>query len=149
MEFTQANSTIERQYGGYGMGLTISKKLATLMDGHISVKSELNKGSIFTLTLPATLKEKPKHDPSKTIKNLTAILIDDDINLLQLLEETLQQRQIFTHKFSDAETALEALKKIKFDFILTDIQLPKINGFRFLNLLVQQSELTLQFLYLR
>lgn len=140
VEFTQANSTIERQYGGYGMGLTISKKLATLMDGHISVKSELNKGSIFTLTLPATLKEKPKHDPSKTIKNLTAILIDDDINLLQLLEETLQQRQIFTHKFSDAETALEALKKIKFDFILTDIQLPKINGFRFLNLLVQQSE---------
>lgn len=44
VEFTQANSTIERQYGGYGMGLTISKKLATLMDGHISVKSELKQG---------------------------------------------------------------------------------------------------------
>lgn len=54
-EFQQANTSISGAYGGTGLGLTISKQLAELMGGKISVSSEQGKGSIFTLTLPLKL----------------------------------------------------------------------------------------------
>lgn len=53
--FTQADSSTTKKYGGTGLGLTITKKLCQMMGGDISVKSELDKGSTFTIWLPATL----------------------------------------------------------------------------------------------
>jgi signal transduction histidine kinase len=51
-KYTQANSTISRKYGGTGLGLSICRDLAQLMQGDVSVESQLNVGSVFTLTLP-------------------------------------------------------------------------------------------------
>ena len=57
-KFTQADTSTTRKFGGSGLGLSISKQLSQLLNGDISVKSEKNKGSCFTLTLPIICLEK-------------------------------------------------------------------------------------------
>ncbi|MBC8643797.1 hypothetical protein H9W95_06415 [Flavobacterium lindanitolerans] len=56
-EFTQAHAGIEKKFGGTGLGLTIAKRMLQLLDGDIVVDSEENKGSIFTITIPAIKSE--------------------------------------------------------------------------------------------
>src|SRR6266446_4862611 len=51
-EFTQADSLTARRYGGTGLGLALSRKLARMMGGDVTVTSELGKGSVFTVRLP-------------------------------------------------------------------------------------------------
>jgi signal transduction histidine kinase len=57
-EFTQADSLTARRYGGTGLGLALSRKLARMMGGDVTVTSEPGKGSVFTLRLPCTSKAK-------------------------------------------------------------------------------------------
>jgi len=63
-EFSQADATINKNYGGTGLGLTISKKFCEMMGGHISVESELEVGSVFSVWIPADEMEKQKHPAS-------------------------------------------------------------------------------------
>ena len=62
-EFTQANSSTARQFGGTGLGLAITRKLALMMGGDVRVTSELGKGSIFTVRLPAS-ENQPQDSPT-------------------------------------------------------------------------------------
>lgn len=134
-EFTQANDGIEKKYGGTGLGLTISKKMTEILGGSLTLKSELGKGSIFEIKIPFLLEEagfqKTEIIPNSN-KNLTAIVIDDDINLLKLTTEVLKQSNYTVISFTDASEALESIKKDPFDIIITDIQMPVMDGFSFL-----------------
>lgn len=138
-EFTQANDGIEKKYGGTGLGLTISKKMVEILGGKLSLESEFGKGSIFEITLPLQFEDaafkKEKITALPKPNNLTAIVIDDDINLLNLTVEVLKQHHYNVMHFSDAREALETIKTKKFDFIVTDIQMPKMDGFSFLDAL--------------
>jgi signal transduction histidine kinase len=51
-KFVQADTSITRQYGGSGLGLSISQKIARMMEGSITLKTEEGKGSVFTLSIP-------------------------------------------------------------------------------------------------
>ncbi|WP_026706061.1 hybrid sensor histidine kinase/response regulator [Flavobacterium soli] len=138
-EFTQANDGIEKKYGGTGLGLTISKKMVEILGGKLSLQSEFGKGSIFEITLPlefenaAFKKEKITEIPKPN--NLTAIVVDDDVNLLNLTVEVLKQHHYNVMHFTDAREALKTIKTKKFDFIVTDIQMPEMDGFTFLEAL--------------
>ncbi|MDG3583054.1 hybrid sensor histidine kinase/response regulator [Galbibacter pacificus] len=138
-EFTQAESDTEKKYGGSGLGLTISRKLADLLDGHLYLESKEGKGSTFSFVFPAEFSHQeatetthPKHE--KAIlkdKHYTAIVIDDDETLLQLNKEVLEEHNIQVYPFNNGKDALENIQNITYDFIITDIQLPTFNGFYF------------------
>jgi signal transduction histidine kinase/CheY-like chemotaxis protein len=133
-EFTQADENIEKTYGGTGLGLTISKSMVEILGGKLSLKSTLGKGSIFEIELPlqfgTTFPEK-KAITNNPKKNLTAIIVDDDPNLLKLTAEILKLNDYTVLPFNNAAEALEATKTNSFDFIITDIQIPEIDGFLF------------------
>lgn len=142
-EFTQADKNIEKQYGGTGLGLTISKSIVEILGGKLSLKSTLGKGSVFRLELPLQFDtELPKEKAiTNNLENkLTAIIVDDDINLLKLTTEILKQNNYKVIPFNNVADALEAARTNSFDFIITDIQMPEIDGFLLLEKLKNLEE---------
>ncbi len=134
-EFTQADDSIEKKYGGTGLGLTISKKIIEILGGNLNLKSELEKGSKFEIILPLKFDNQLKKEPAT--KKFTAIVIDDDLSLLNLTSEVLKINNFDVHSFLNAYEALNNIKNIDFDFVITDIQMPEIDGFEFIAKLKQ------------
>jgi signal transduction histidine kinase/FixJ family two-component response regulator len=129
-EFTQADESIEKQYGGTGLGLTICQKLASILGGKITVASEYKKGSQFAFKMPVNgFKELPKTSIPNQLKPLKIAVLDDDIALLQLTTEFLKLHRFEVLSFSKPETLLSQPNLTDFDVILTDIQMPNISGF--------------------
>lgn len=138
-EFTQANDEISKFYGGFGLGLHISQKLAHLLNGKIYLKSEEGKGSTFTLRfLAEKVVERTRTTPiitsDKLAENISIVVIDDDQSILSLITELLKQKQIEAITFTNGKEALSELEKLQFDLVITDIQLPEMNGFHFVTL---------------
>ena len=139
-EFTQANTDVSKRYGGSGLGLHISQKLAHLLRGEISLKSEENIGSTFTLKFIAkkvSQNQKTTHQLSSSDKNpneIKILAIDDDSTILGLIQELLQQKGIKVIPFSNGKEALAAMDSLEFDMVITDIQLPEMNGFYFVTI---------------
>ncbi len=141
-EFTQADENIEKQFGGSGLGLTIAKKLVEAMNGQIKLKSVFGKGSVFVIEFPLEFSQFSSNETvSKThkITQKNIVAIDDNNELLFLIEEMLTAQNINCFYFNSPETALEELKNINFDCILTDIQMPEMDGFKFLEKLQNTS----------
>lgn len=143
-EFTQADVNIEKKYGGTGLGLTISKSMVEILGGKLSLKSILGEGSVFEIELPLQFDESPQETSITNYPKtelLTAIIVDDDIHLLKLTTEILKQNNYKVIPFNNAADALEATRTSSFDFIITDIQMPKIDGFLFLEKLKNLKEI--------
>tara|TARA_R110002050_G_scaffold110892_3_gene223606 strand:- start:15576 stop:18035 length:2460 start_codon:yes stop_codon:yes gene_type:complete len=135
-EFTQADESTEKKYGGYGLGLTISKKLTELLEGALTLESEKDKGSIFTLELPLPIsKTKITSSKNKSITSMKSgisiLIIDDDSSMLRLLKEVCETSAINAITFSDFR-AIKENSDLNYDVILTDIQMPAISGFEVL-----------------
>jgi signal transduction histidine kinase/DNA-binding response OmpR family regulator len=142
-EFTQADESIEKRYGGTGLGLTISKRIVEILGGKLSLKSVYGKGSIFEIQLPLLFdfSFQKSHVIGYSSDKLTAVVVDDDINLLSLTTEVLKQNNFKVLFFNNASVALEALESNPFDFIITDIQMPEIDGFLFLKKLQESTSI--------
>ncbi len=132
-EFTQAETEIAHKFGGSGLGLAISKKLTELLGGNLKVKSILGEGSSFTLTLPLKNSErilsKKSSEKANSFKGLNAVIIDDDDAMRSLLQEIFEQMNIASKAFSSFENFKTFDFNFDFDFVLTDIQMPKTDGF--------------------
>ena len=141
--FTQSSDNTSRKYGGSGLGLNIVKQLIDLMEGTISVKSQLHVGSTFTLTIPliktesTTIKieenvsNKYKLEVLKQLKGLEKlkILIVDDMVINQLLAKTILEDIGFeTALAENGKVAIALLEKNTYDIILMDLQMPEMNG---------------------
>ncbi|HSH05073.1 MAG TPA: response regulator [Anaerolineae bacterium] len=132
--FTQGDSTPARQYGGAGLGLVICRSLVELMDGQITLSSQLNFGSTFTLNIPFKTTTQLSTTPEKTtasfqIDRPLRILLaeDNEINQMVLLA-TLQQFGFTADLATNGQEALDQLKEHHYDLILMDIQMPEMDG---------------------
>lgn len=125
---------------GYGLGLPIAHGIVTMLGGTIYVESELNKGTIFTVTLPLPVTNEPIEEESVSFdaslhlpKNVIAI--DDDILQLELVKEMLERNGVSCTICSKVDKLTEELRKKNYDLLLSDIQMPNTDGFKLLELL--------------
>jgi signal transduction histidine kinase/CheY-like chemotaxis protein len=133
-EFTQADDAIEKKYGGSGLGLTISKKIIEILGGTLSLQSVLGKGSVFDIQIPLEFSNLYQKEEKKIVKKDIAsiFVVDDDVNLLRLTSEILKKHNYRVFSFTDPNEALNAMQKTPFDILITDIQMPNMDGFEFI-----------------
>lgn len=139
-EFTQAHAGIEKKFGGTGLGLTISQKILELLDGEIKLESEEGQGSIFTVIIPCIPsynnfdrevinEEITPIELYPTFRGKKILIVDDDNMQLTLMKELLANYPLIIHTELNALSVLSLLEKGNFDLILTDIQMPSLDGF--------------------
>lgn len=132
--FTQADSSTTRKYGGTGLGLTISKSLAELMHGNLTVNSELGRGSTFTLHLPLEVTKEhiqiaPEHKPPLR----KVLVVDDNGTNRWLMQEIFRYFNIPCEVAGSGREALMILERMQgtgepLDLIITDHHMPEMDG---------------------
>jgi signal transduction histidine kinase len=146
--FTQADGATTRKYGGTGLGLTITKKLAELMGGHIEVVSEEDKGSVFTLMIPAgvawpdvdtaiwnkyklidELNEMSNTEKGNCMFNGKILVAEDNPSNQKLITILLQKMGVEVTIAEDGHKAVEKCSNETYDLILMDMQMPNMNGY--------------------
>lgn len=143
--FVQADNSTSRKFGGTGLGLAISKRLAELLGGELNMTSEVGKGSVFSLTIPANIDvtAQPLLDRQNITSHIESgneqtrqvefsgnILVAEDAKTNQVLIKSLLNR--FGLKVTIAEDGNETVQKIlseKFDLIFMDIEMPNMSGY--------------------
>lgn len=148
-EFTQANDGIEKVFGGTGLGLTIARKITESLNGTLTLKSKYGQGSTFYIQLPlvwATHQFVANEPKNRVVSRKTRqiVIVDDDLNLLALTAEVLRQKNHIVHPFHSAIDALNAVETFDFDCVITDIQMPHMDGFGFIEKLQQLEIYKLQ-----
>ena len=136
--FEQAGNHISKQYGGTGLGLTISKRIVELFGGDIIIESKLGEGSVFKFSIWLTetesdLSEKENvNNVADKFEGKRLLLVDDvDINRM-IVASMLESSNI---QIDEAGDGLEALNKFKdskpgtYDIIFMDVQMPNMDGY--------------------
>ena len=148
--FTQADASTTRQYGGSGLGLSISARLIEMMRGRIWLESEVGKGSTFHFTVPFGLpaaETQTTPDADTTIfKNMRVLVVDDNATNRQILEKILTHWRMRPSTADGAKTGLALLKqaleaKDPFSLMLTDRHMPEMDGFMLVEQLQKIPEL--------
>ncbi len=135
--FTQADSTITREFGGTGLGLAISKQIALAMGGKLSVQSTPKIGSVFNFScrllkgakpnLP--LAENPAPLNSVNYRGKKALIVEDNLNNQIIIAHILGLYGFETTVVNDGFQGVNAVAGAYFDIIFMDLQMPVMDGF--------------------
>ena len=166
--FSQADMSTTRRYGGTGLGLTISQKFCRLMGGEITVESELGKGSLFTISLPAIIKLPPESSTEKQVasqpvdenklvrvqqkdqreakderrsKRSTILIIDDDPLACELQQRHLSKQDYDVICVKSGEDGIKRINELSPDVILLDVMLTDMSGWQVLTYVKSQPHL--------
>jgi len=134
--FIQADSSTTRNFGGTGLGLAICKELCALMNGSIWLESEEGRGSTFHCTVDLAIgadEQLPGYEQAggmetAEVGSLSILVAEDNATNREVAQMTLEQDG---HRITLARDGVEALEKMaseKFDLILMDMQMPKMDG---------------------
>lgn len=132
--FSQLENSYTKKYAGSGLGLAISKNLIEMMGGRIGVDSEKGKGSSFYFSLKFKLghdiEEKANWVPkiTKPAKQLKMLLVEDDAINQKVILKMLVEKGHFVETANNGLEALELFVQHKYDVILMDIQMPRMDG---------------------
>jgi CheY-like chemotaxis protein len=137
-EFSQVDASTTRNYGGTGLGLTLSRRLCRMMGGDITVESEAGEGSTFTIRLPAEVPE-PTAEPIGTsvpepgvfheeVGANTVLVIDDDAAARDLLERFLASEGFRVVSAGGGEEGLRLAQELHPDVITLDAIMPGMDG---------------------
>ena len=137
-QFTQADSSVTRKFGGTGLGLTISKKLVEALGGEIGLRSEPGKGSTFYFSIPYTLPGLEEHTDDRSEQQNAAaknaltgkrvLMADDDEMNKLLVQHILETYQMQVDTAIDGAEAEEKLTQNNYDIVLMDLHMPKMGG---------------------
>ena len=132
--FRQADSSTSRQYGGTGLGLTISRHLAQAMEGDILLSSEVGRGSTFSLHLPlhegqATAPQPAgqKKAPSPALNGRVLLAEDNTVNQ-KIAERMLERLGLTVTTVANGEQAITEVLAHDYDLVLMDVNMPVMDG---------------------
>lgn len=150
--FTQADESTTRKHGGAGLGLAISRRLAEMMGGSLTVESTPHKGSTFHLLLPSTLpfkqsSQEPDNAPlgvatAPSSHPLAVLVAEDNLLNLHYAQKVLEKLGHGVTSVTDGQQALAAWEQGHFDLILMDIQMPTICGDEVVRIIRQRERET-------
>jgi signal transduction histidine kinase/ligand-binding sensor domain-containing protein/DNA-binding response OmpR family regulator len=133
--FTQVDSSTTRKFGGTGLGLSIAKKFTEIMNGRLTVTSELGNGSIFSLELALEIAQVQSttfvFSPKPLLRRV--LVVDDNLTNCRLMKSIFEYLKIPCTTCNNGLDALTIIKnavaiKQPFDLIISDHQMPVMNG---------------------
>jgi signal transduction histidine kinase/CheY-like chemotaxis protein len=133
-EFSQADETTTRDYGGTGLGLPISRRFCQMMGGDLTVSSVAGAGSTFTIRLPLEVAEAGAPEPARPVvlpepgEDSLVLIVDDDPTALDLLGRTLQDAGIRIATARDGDEALSLARTLRPAAITLDVIMPGKDG---------------------
>jgi two-component system, sensor histidine kinase and response regulator len=150
--FSQADSSTTRKYGGTGLGLTISARLADMMGGKMWVESEVGKGSRFHFTLrlpPVEARPVPNlaEQSQQTLQGVKVLVVDDNVSSRRVMHGILSR---WGMNITLAEGGYQAIEELSaasteakpYALVLTDLHMPDMDGFHLAEKIRQRKELS-------
>ncbi|MEG1882579.1 MAG: PAS domain-containing protein [Clostridia bacterium] len=131
--FVQENGGSTSIYGGTGLGLAISKNIVDMMDGRIKVDSIKDQGTKFTVDVNLGSVGETKKQQQNDFANLSALVVDDDINTCKNAMQTLKEMEINAEYVTSGREAVERIQdkwfnQDRFDIMFIDWKMPEMDG---------------------